>query len=153
VFICGFLAPAAALLAFALGSAAAATGAQTNAAAPAVQLPVKAKLHLYLLMGQSNMAGRGKLADAWAKAQDQQRSVLRACPDSSLLDLHLALHLGRRVNADHQIDFLGRSWPISPTARHTVTLIYHPLTQFWVVPHPPHPPLNRWPDILGKFSL
>ena len=91
--------------------------------------------------------------DAWAKAQDQQRSILRACPDASLLDLPLALHLGRRLNADHQIDFLGRSWPISPTARHTVTLIYHPLNQFWVVSHPPQPPLNRWPDILGRFSL
>jgi hypothetical protein len=54
------------LLAFALCAAPAATGAQTNAAAAAVQLPMKAKLHLYLLMGQSNMAGRGKLA-----AEDQ----------------------------------------------------------------------------------
>ena len=61
-----FLAQTSVLLAFALCSAAAATGAQTNAPAPAVQLPVKAKLHLYLLMGQSNMAGRGKLA-----AEDQ----------------------------------------------------------------------------------
>ena len=30
-------------------------------AARPVQLPVKAKLDLYLLMGQSNMAGRGKI--------------------------------------------------------------------------------------------
>jgi hypothetical protein len=35
--------------------------AQTNVPANSVQLPVKAKLHLYLLMGQSNMAGRGKI--------------------------------------------------------------------------------------------
>ena len=91
--------------------------------------------------------------DACAKAQAEQRTVLRPCPDPSLLDLHLALHLGRRVNADHQIDFLGRSWPISATARHTVTLIHHPQSQFWVVSQPPQPPLNRWPDILGKFSL
>ena len=91
--------------------------------------------------------------DACAKAQAEQRTVLRPCPDPSLLDLHLALHLGRRVNADHQIDFLGRSWPISATARHTVTLIHHPQSQFWVVSEPPRPPLNRWPDILGKFSL
>lgn len=32
-----------------------------NAATNLVQLPVKEKLHIYLLMGQSNMAGRGKL--------------------------------------------------------------------------------------------
>jgi hypothetical protein len=70
-----------------------------------------------------------------------------------LLDLHLALHLGRRVNADHQVDFLGRSWPVSATARKTVTIIHHPQSQFWVVPQPPKPPQNRWPDILGKFSL
>jgi hypothetical protein len=32
-----------------------------NAAANDIQLPVKEKLHIYLLMGQSNMAGRGRL--------------------------------------------------------------------------------------------
>ena len=90
---------------------------------------------------------------ACAKAHQEQRCVLQACPDPTLVDLHLALHSGRRLNADHQIDFLGRSWQISPSLRHTVTLIYHPQSQFWVVPHPPQPPLHRWPDILGKFSL
>jgi hypothetical protein len=34
---------------------------RASAATNAVQLPVKEKLHIYLLMGQSNMAGRGKL--------------------------------------------------------------------------------------------
>jgi hypothetical protein len=91
--------------------------------------------------------------DACAKALREQRSVLQARPDASLFDLHLALHRQRRVNADHQIDFLGRSWPIAPTARQTATLIYHPNAQFWVVAQPPAPPLNRWPDILGKFTL
>ena len=90
---------------------------------------------------------------ACAQAQAQGRTVGADCPDHSLLDLHLALHLGRRVNADHQIDFLGRSWPISATARKTVTIIHHPLSQSWAVSQPPKPPLNRWPDILGKFSL
>ena len=91
--------------------------------------------------------------DACAKARHEQRSVLQACPDTSLLDLHLALHRRRRVNADQQIDFLGRSWPIAPTARQAVTLIYHPDAQFWVVDQPPIPPKNRWPTILGKYSL
>lgn len=91
--------------------------------------------------------------DAWAKAQSEQRNAMRPCPDPSLLDLHLALHFGRRRNADHQIDFLGRSWPIGPTQRHSVTLIHHPKRQFWVVSHPPKPPENRWPDVLAKFSL
>ena len=39
--------------------------------------------------------------DACAKAQAEQRTVLGPCPDPSLLDLHLAIHLGRRVNANH----------------------------------------------------
>lgn len=49
------------LLSFMLGAVAAAAGAQTNRTNHPVQLPVKEKLHLYLLMGQSNMAGRGKI--------------------------------------------------------------------------------------------
>ena len=49
------------LLSFMLGAAAAAASAQTNVAVHPVQLPVKEKLHLYLLMGQSNMAGRGQI--------------------------------------------------------------------------------------------
>ena len=44
-----------------LCTAALTAGAATNTAAPSVQLPMKVNLHLYLLMGQSNMAGRGKL--------------------------------------------------------------------------------------------
>ena len=91
--------------------------------------------------------------EACAQAQTQGRTVGGVCPDPSLLDLHLALQLGRRVNADHQIDFRGHSWPISATARQTVTIIHHPHTQFWIVSQPPKPPQNRWPDILGKFSL
>lgn len=91
--------------------------------------------------------------DACAKALEDQRTMMRPCPDPSLLDLHLALHLGRRVNADHQVDFLGRSWPISATSRRSVTLIHHPQTQFWVVSQAPKHCNNRWPIILGKFSL
>ena len=49
------------LLSVALCLLPAALNARTNVAANAIQLPVKAKLHLYLLMGQSNMAGRGKI--------------------------------------------------------------------------------------------
>ena len=90
---------------------------------------------------------------AWTKALAEQRTVIRPCPPTALLDLHLALHLRRRVNADLQIDFLGRSWPIAPTKRSAVTLIYHPFRQFWAVPQPPLPPQNIWPEILGFYSL
>jgi hypothetical protein len=90
---------------------------------------------------------------AWTKALLEQRTAIRPCPPAALLDLHLALHLRRRVNADLQIDFLGRSWPIAPTQRATITLIHHPLRQFWAVAQPPCPPQNTWPEILGNYSL
>ncbi len=31
--------------------------------------------------------------------------------------------------------------------------IHHPLRQFWAVTQPPSPPLNIWPEILGKYTL
>ena len=91
--------------------------------------------------------------DAWDKAHNEKRDAMRPCPEPSMLDLHFALHFGRRCNADHQIDFLGRSWHIGPTLRHTVTVIYHPDRQFWVVTFAPKPPENRWSDILARYSL
>jgi hypothetical protein len=90
---------------------------------------------------------------AWDKALVEKRSAIRPCPPTTLLDLHLALHLRRRVNADYQIDFLGRSWPIAPTKRLHITLIHHPLRRFWAVSQPPSPPQNTWPEILGNYSL
>jgi hypothetical protein len=90
---------------------------------------------------------------AWTKALTEQRTAIRPCPPTALLDLHLALHLRRRVNADLQIDFLGRSWPIAPTQRATITLSHHPLRQFWAVAQPPRPPQNTWPEILGNYPL
>ena len=90
---------------------------------------------------------------AWEKAHAQKRIATRPCPPATLLDLHLALQLKRRVNADNQIDFLGQSWHIAPTQRSTITLIHHPLRQFWAVSHPPGPPLNIWPEILGNYTL
>jgi hypothetical protein len=90
---------------------------------------------------------------AWDKALQEKRTATQPCPPSALLDLHLALHLRRRVNADFQIDFLGRSWTIAPTKRATVTLIHHPLRQFWAVDQQPLPPQNNWPAILANYSL
>ena len=87
------------------------------------------------------------------KALTEQRTATRPCPPATLLDLHLALHLKRRVNPDNQIDFLGRSWHIAPTKRSIITLIHHPRRQFWAVTQTPSPPLNTWPEILGNYSL
>jgi len=91
--------------------------------------------------------------EAWAQAFAQKRSRLLPTPPKALLDLHLALQLRRRVNADRTIDFLGRAWAIAPTAQRTVCLIHHPQKHFWVLPHPPTPPDYRWPEILASYSL
>jgi hypothetical protein len=91
--------------------------------------------------------------DAWAQALAQKRSRLQPTPPKPLLDLHLALQVNRRVNADHTIDFLGQPWSIAPTQKRTVTLIHHPQQRFWAIPHPPQPPDFRWPEILASYSL
>lgn len=70
-----------------------------------------------------------------------------------LLDLHLALYVQRRLNADYTLDFLGRTWPITPTARNTVTIVHHPGQRFGVIPHTPDPHHPVWPNVLGSFSL
>jgi len=90
---------------------------------------------------------------AWDQALMEKRTAIRPCPPTTLLALHLALHLRRRVNADYQIDFLGRSWTIAPTKRVALTLIHHPRRQFWAVTQPPVPPQNIWPEILGNYAL
>jgi hypothetical protein len=90
---------------------------------------------------------------AWDQAESENRTAARPCPPATLLDLHLAVQSSRRVNADQQVDFLGRSWPIAPTQLKTVTIIHHPFRQFWILTQAPSAPLNHWPEILGKFSL
>jgi hypothetical protein len=87
------------------------------------------------------------------KSLEEKCSAIRPCLPSTLLDLRLPLHLRRRVNADNQIHFLGRTWPIAPTQRATSPLIHHPLRRFWVVTQPPSPAQNTWPEILGNCSL
>jgi len=90
---------------------------------------------------------------AWDLAGNQNRCHLRPVPAVPLLDLHLALYLQRRLNADYTLDFLGRTWPITPTARKSVTIVHHPNQCFWVIPEPPNPLHPVWPDVLGCFSL
>jgi hypothetical protein len=70
-------------------------------------------------------------------------------PDVRLLDLHLARCGQRRLNADDTLDFGGRTWPITPTARESVTIVPHPGRRFWVIPQPPDPAHPVWPDILA----
>ena len=90
---------------------------------------------------------------AWEKAREEKRSRLLPIPAAPLLDLHLALYLQRRLNHDFTLDFLGRSWPVSPTQRKIVTLIHHPDQCFWVVPEPPDPKNPNWPPVLAHHRL
>jgi hypothetical protein len=90
---------------------------------------------------------------AWELALKEKRSRLRAVPPAALLDLHLAIHLQRRLNADYTVDFLGRPWQVSPARRKTVTIIHHPTRRFWVVAHPPAAQNPVWPDILAAYTL
>ncbi|MBU6409478.1 MAG: hypothetical protein KGR98_03725 [Verrucomicrobia bacterium] len=91
--------------------------------------------------------------EAWEKAQSEKRSRILPIPPTPLLDLHLALHIQRRLNSDNTLDFLGRSWPISHTKHKFVTLIHHPHQCFWVVPSPPNPKNPAWPNVLAHHSL
>jgi hypothetical protein len=90
---------------------------------------------------------------AWDKAHTEKRSKLNSIPSVALLDLHLAIHLQRRVNQDNTLDFLGRAWPMAPTKKKIVTLIHHPHQCFWVIPEPPDPQNPRWPVVLAHHRL
>lgn len=101
----------------------------------------------------------------WDKALQEKRSCLRPVPPVSLLDLHLALYLQRRLNPDSTVDFLGRNWTVTPSRSKIVTVVHHPHRCFWVVPQPPDlaqcpsllPPLitpfKFCPDIFSSFDL
>jgi len=80
-------------------------------------------------------------------------TIMKPPPSTAMIDLHLTLHGRCRRNTDNQLDFGGHSWVIAPTHRKNVGIIHHPGRQFWVVTEPPSPPENRWPEVLGRYSL
>jgi hypothetical protein len=90
---------------------------------------------------------------AWDSARQEKRSALRPVPATPLLDLHLALHLQRRLNADYTLDFLGQNWAVTPTRTKIVTVVHHPNQCFWVIPQPPDPNHPVWPDVLAHYRL
>ena len=90
---------------------------------------------------------------AWELALDEKRNHHRPVPAVPLLDLHLALYLQRRLNADYTLDFLGKNWPVTPGPNKLVTIVHHPGQRFWVIPHLPDPPNPVWPDVLAHPQL
>lgn len=88
---------------------------------------------------------------AWQKALAEGRSQLKPAPEEKLLNLHFALHLSRRVSSANTIEFLGRSWRITPSARKSVLIVHHPGKHFWVTTPTKSP--TAWPDILASYSL
>jgi hypothetical protein len=88
---------------------------------------------------------------AWDKALQEDRCHLRPVPPQPLLNLHFALHIPRQVSSASSIEFLGRTWRISPTLHRSVLIIHHPNRRFWVLP--PTKNLSKWPDVLASYSL
>jgi transposase InsO family protein len=88
---------------------------------------------------------------AWDKALAEGRSQLKPAAEQKLLNLHLALHLGRRVSAANTIEFLGRTWKIAPTAHKRVLIVHHPGKHFWVTT--PAKGFKAWPDVLASYAL
>lgn len=88
---------------------------------------------------------------AWQKALEENRSMLKPLPPSSLLNLHLALHIHRKVSSASTVEFLGKTWKISPTNDKCVLIVHHPGSRFWVIPQTQN--LSKWPDVLGAYSL
>lgn len=89
-------------------------------------------------------------AEVWERQLLDRTAKLRPTPEASLLDLHFSLRSTRKVHLRHIIQFDGREYEIAPTSRHSVTILFHPLTKFWVLEHQPK---FIWPPILGQFTL
>lgn len=90
---------------------------------------------------------------AWDRALREKRNHHRPVPAVPLLDLHLALYLRRRLNADYTLDFLGKNWPVTPVPNKLVTIGHHPGQRFWVIPHQPDPTHPVWLDVLAPPHL
>jgi len=90
---------------------------------------------------------------AWERAIQEGRTQIQPCPPPALLDLHLALHLPRRLNADATIDFLGKTYPVAASGKKTVTIVHHLNQRFWVIAHAPNPKRPVWPEVLAKHTL
>jgi hypothetical protein len=88
---------------------------------------------------------------SWEKALQENRCRLRPAPPEALLNLHLALHIPRRVSSASSIQFLGKIWNITPTRHQSVLIIHHPNQRFWVIPPDKH--LTKWPDVLAFYTL
>lgn len=100
---------------------------------------------------QTKNRSTGLVPDAvWQQALLENTGSLRPCPLPTLLDLHFSLRTQRRVNNDHTIDFLGRSYEIAPTKRKHVSVIHHPNRCFWVCEQPPN---DVWDSVLGSYTL
>jgi len=100
---------------------------------------------------QTKNRSTGLVPDAvWQQSLLENTGALRPCPLPTLLDLHFSLRTLRRVNNDHTIDFLGRSYEIAATKRKHVSVIHHPNRCFWVCEQPPK---DVWPSVLGSYTL
>jgi hypothetical protein len=89
-------------------------------------------------------------AEVFARSLKNGSSALQPPPAATLLDLHLSLRSSRKVHNDNTIEFDGKPFPIAPTSKKHVTVLFHPDSKLWVLEHKPE---RVWPPILGHFSL
>jgi hypothetical protein len=92
-------------------------------------------------------------AQSLALATAENRSAYRPRPPDGLLDLFMAYHEPRRAALANTVDFMGKTWRISPTQKKTVWLVIHPDNVFWVVDQEPDPQKQGWPAVLAKYKL
>lgn len=97
-----------------------------------------------------NRSFGAKPLDVWEAQTLARIGRIRPVPLASLLDLHLSLRCRRSVDNAHSIDFEGLNYEISATLRKSVTVVYHPRRQFWVLELPPK---DVWPSVLAHYTL
>lgn len=90
-----------------------------------------------------------------ARLTSEGQCRLRPAPNPRTLRLFLSQYVARRVESRTRIEFMGRTWPITPTRKQYVWLAVRPLDRgFYVLetkPDPTHPTLI--PPILGKYRF
>ena len=78
------------------------------------------------------------------------KSLYRAAPSPTLLDLFMARHEKRRVSGGNRIAYRGREYVIASTTRKHVWLVIHP-DRFYVVDRDPLENRTQWPRKLAEY--
>ena len=89
-------------------------------------------------------------AQLYRKCVASGKSLYRAAPSPTLLDLFMARHEKRRVSGGNRIAYRGREYVIASTTRKHVWLVIHP-DRFYVVDRDPLENRTQWPRKLAEY--